>query len=139
MRGIGERVGAALGLPPLPSVLVNPRLPVPTPRVFAALGLERGAPAPFGAAVAISPGPGLGAALKTARNDLQPAAIAIEPTVAEVLTRLEALEGVECARMSGSGATCFGLFSSATATRAAAKVLRAKYRHWWVRAGVLGG
>ena len=137
MRGIGERVGAALALPPLPSVLVNPRRPVPTPRVFAALGLERGAPAPYGAAIAISPGTGLGAALKSARNDLQPAAIAIEPAVAEVLTRLEALEGVECARMSGSGATCFAIFSSPAAAARGARAIRAARPDWWARATIL--
>ena len=137
MRGIGERVGAPLRLPPLPSVLVNPRLPVPTPRVFAALGLERGAPAPYGPAVAISPGPGLGVALKLARNDLQPAAIAIEPTVAEVLVRLEALEGVECARMSGSGATCFAIFSSPSAAARGARAIQAARPDWWVRATIL--
>jgi 4-diphosphocytidyl-2C-methyl-D-erythritol kinase len=40
--------------------------------------------------------------------------------------------------MSGSGATCFVLFASTKAARAAAKSLRDKYRHWWVRATMLG-
>ena len=58
--------------------------------------------------------------------------------IADVLSELRGLPGCQLARMSGSGATCFGLFSSATAARAAGKVLRDKYQHWWVKAGVLG-
>ncbi|HMK71137.1 MAG TPA: 4-(cytidine 5'-diphospho)-2-C-methyl-D-erythritol kinase, partial [Xanthobacteraceae bacterium] len=56
---------------------------------------------------------------------------------AKVLGELRKLAGCRLARMSGSGATCFALFSSATAAREAAKVLRRKHPHWWVRAGTL--
>src|SRR5208282_6446128 len=72
-------------------------------------------------------------------NDLEDAAIALKPVIADVLSELRGLPGCQLARMSGCGAACFGLFSSATAARAAGKVLRDKYQHWWVKAGVLGG
>ena len=77
--------------------------------------------------------------LATQSNDLEEPAIALKPVIADVLTGLRGLPGCRLARMSGSGATCFGLFSSATVARAAGKVLRDKYQHWWVKAGVLGG
>jgi 4-diphosphocytidyl-2-C-methyl-D-erythritol kinase len=40
--------------------------------------------------------------------------------------------------MSGSGATCFALFSSAAQSAAAAKILRAKFPQWWVVETMLG-
>ena len=54
-----------------------------------------------------------------------------------VLTALRGLPGCQLARMSGSGATCFALFSGAAAAREAAKILRGKFPHWWVKATTL--
>jgi 4-diphosphocytidyl-2-C-methyl-D-erythritol kinase len=56
-----------------------------------------------------------------------------------VLSSLRALAGCELARMSGSGATCFGLFESRRAAIAGAQALRAQQPSWWVRATVLAG
>ncbi len=137
MRGIGERVVRCLDFPALPSVLVNPRVPVPTSKVFAALGLSRGATAPFGAPVMPKAGPDLFASLRAARNDLQGAAIAIEPKVREVLERLSRLEGVEVTRMSGSGATCFAIFADRAAAARGARRLRSERPDWWIRATYL--
>ena len=64
--------------------------------------------------------------------------MALAPVIADVLAALRALAGCSLARMSGSGATCFALFASAAAAQEAAKVLNAKYPHWWVQACVLG-
>ena len=140
MRGIGEQLSAPLSLPPLPAVLVNPGVALSTKAVF---GGWRPAAAPGAAldpaAVAkLTSRDPLLHLLATQSNDLQDAAIALMPVIAEVLAALRGLSGCQLARMSGSGATCFGLFSSATAARAAGKVLREKYQHWWVKAGVLG-
>jgi 4-diphosphocytidyl-2-C-methyl-D-erythritol kinase len=41
--------------------------------------------------------------------------------------------------MSGSGATCFGLFGSGRAAAQAARALRADHAGWWIRATALGG
>jgi 4-diphosphocytidyl-2-C-methyl-D-erythritol kinase len=41
--------------------------------------------------------------------------------------------------MSGSGATCVALFSTAADAILAAQTLSARHPHWWVRAGALGG
>ena len=140
MRGIGEVLSAPLALPALPAVLVNPGVAVPTKAVFAqwrAAGAAAVPPAIDAVATLASRDALLGF-LDTQSNDLERPAIAIAPVIGDVLAALRALPGCRLARMSGSGATCFGLFSSATAARAAAKTLRGKYQHWWVRAGTLG-
>ena len=71
-------------------------------------------------------------------NDLESAAIAVAPVIADVLTALRGLSGCGLARMSGSGATCFGLFSTAADAAAAARALAAKYPDWWVCETTLG-
>ena len=71
--------------------------------------------------------------LATTRNHLQAPAIAIEPSIADCLAALEKA-GARFARMSGSGATCFGLFASDDeATLAAAKLTR-DHPGWFVAA-----
>ncbi|MEA2998177.1 MAG: 4-diphosphocytidyl-2-C-methyl-D-erythritol kinase [Sphingomonadales bacterium] len=71
------------------------------------------------------------------RNDLEPAAIALAPIVGEALDRLRAAPGVTLARMSGSGATCFGLFGSGAERDSAAAAIRAERPAWWQLASCL--
>jgi 4-diphosphocytidyl-2-C-methyl-D-erythritol kinase len=148
MRGTGEVLSEPLALPRLFAVLVNPGVAVATRDVFAALNAP---PAPSGSAEAASGATqpwraalarggelaALLAALAQDRNDLEAPAIELEPAIAEVLSVLRGLPGCRLVRMSGSGATCFGLFESSAAARAAAQQLRAGYPAWWVRATVL--
>ena len=82
---------------------------------------------------------GLLACLAGARNDLEPAAIAIAPRIAEALRLLAPLPGCRLARMSGSGSACFGLFEEAAAATAAAREIASLRPSWWTRAGELGG
>jgi 4-diphosphocytidyl-2-C-methyl-D-erythritol kinase len=138
MRGAGERIDAPLALPPLFAVLVNPRVPVATAQVFAALGLapdawRSGAPHPDigGDEAAVVAG------LRHCRNDMEPAAIAIAPVIGVVLAQLRALPGCHLARMSGSGATCFGLFESCRAAARAATRLRGAQPAWWIKSTLL--
>jgi 4-diphosphocytidyl-2-C-methyl-D-erythritol kinase len=72
-------------------------------------------------------------------NDLESAAIALAPVVADVLLALSSQPHCELARMSGSGATCFAVFASAAAAIRAAEAIHAEYPNWWVRATALGG
>jgi 4-diphosphocytidyl-2-C-methyl-D-erythritol kinase len=76
--------------------------------------------------------------LRLHNNDLEEAAISLAAVVAELLAELRALPECELARMSGSGATCFGIFRTARAALAAARALRAAHPRWWVCATVLG-
>ena len=139
MAGIGDRIGPALGLAPLPAVLVNPRVAAPTPRVFAALGLARGEASGYGPPP--DPGPLDGADLISAlcegRNDLQASAEAIAPAISDALAALAAGACVRLARMSGSGATCFALYEDRHAAAFAARALRRAHPRWWVRATYL--
>jgi 4-diphosphocytidyl-2-C-methyl-D-erythritol kinase len=151
MRGIGENLSAPLHLPPLPAVLVNPRVAVPTADVFRALAAIRAKDSPRTAApdraaqlaeqgTDSSRAPSAGAlieALMQSRNDLEGAAISVQPIVADVLAALRDLPGCRLARMSGSGATCFALFDRADAPRAA-RALKATHPGWWIRATMLG-
>jgi len=139
MRGIGELLSTPLLLPPLPAVLVNPGVALPTKAVFAGWRpVAASATTLEPAAVAkLSSRDQLLQYVATQSNDLEGPAIALQPVIAKVLGELRKLAGCRLARMSGSGATCFALFSSATAAREAAKVLRRKHPYWWVRAGTL--
>ena len=108
-------------------LLVNPRVALATGSVFAAWdGKDRG-PLPEGPASRIA---GAG------RNDLEAAAIGRCPQVAEVLSELRE-SGADLARMSGSGATCFGLFRSHDVMRKALEKLALRYPEWWRLAGKL--
>ena len=129
MRGLGEIVDPLPGIPALHLVLVNPRVPVSTPEVFRALH-RRDNPGlpdpPEGADAAL-----LVEWLKATGNDLQPPAIRVAPVIADALAAL-ADAGAALARMSGSGATCFGIFPDAAAALRAAGSLAAARPGWWV-------
>ncbi|WP_370236004.1 MULTISPECIES: 4-(cytidine 5'-diphospho)-2-C-methyl-D-erythritol kinase [Henriciella] len=141
MRGEGERLEPANALPALPAILVNPGVPCPTGAVFNAYDKAGGGDGfrltdmpDFDTVESIS------AFLSgETRNDLEAAAINLVPTIGAVLERLHALPGNRLARMSGSGASCFALFSSLREAKAAEKALQASQPHWWVRATLLNG
>ncbi|MEO5338163.1 MAG: 4-(cytidine 5'-diphospho)-2-C-methyl-D-erythritol kinase [Magnetospirillum sp. WYHS-4] len=133
--GIGERLEPA---PPLPScwlVLVNPGLPVATPAVFGARVGPFGTPAPF--AETPRDARRFAALLKERGNDLAAPAIAIAPAIGDVLRALEASKGCLLARMSGSGATCFGLYEAAPEAERAVRDIAVAHPAWWVQAGPL--
>jgi 4-diphosphocytidyl-2-C-methyl-D-erythritol kinase len=141
MRGVGEILSAPLKLPALPAVLANPGIALPTKSVFAAWNdaASEALPLDVIAVAKIGSREEYLQLLGTQANDLESAATTVEPVIAEVLGALRALVGCRLARMSGSGATCFALFSSAGAAIEAANVLSSEYPHWWVRASALSG
>ncbi len=136
MRGIGEILSPPLDLPRLPAVLVNPGVAVPTRDVFAALRLGQGAVHGSGRT---NEKPESFESIARGRNDLEAPAIALEPVIADMLSELRSAPKCSLARMSGSGATCFGLFESGRAAEAAARALRERHPGWWVRATTFGG
>jgi 4-diphosphocytidyl-2-C-methyl-D-erythritol kinase len=135
MRGIGEVLSDPLDLPRLPAVLVNPGVAVATKDVFAALKLAPGVAASL--AKPSQPAPALMDQVANGRNDLEAPAITLAPAIADALAALRKLPGCRLTRMSGSGATCFGLFASTRQAAAAARVLRGAHPTWWARATVL--
>jgi 4-diphosphocytidyl-2-C-methyl-D-erythritol kinase len=141
MRGIGEILLPPLPLPPLPAVLVNPGVALPTKAVFAAWRPAAAAPLPHEVAAfaKLASAGELLQLLATQANDLEAPAITLQPIIGEVLAALRGLTGCRLARMSGSGATCFALFASAAAASQAASILRGRYPQWWVQPTTLGG
>lgn len=129
MRGIGEDL-SPVALPPFWMVLVNPGVPVPTAAVFAALAAKANPPLPN--PPAFPDAAALAAWLARARNDLEPPARALAPPIDEALAALTAQPGCALARMSGSGATCFGLFAAEAPALAAFAALRAARPGWWI-------
>jgi 4-diphosphocytidyl-2-C-methyl-D-erythritol kinase len=139
MRGIGELLSEPLNLPPMPAVLVNPGAALATKAVFA--GWKPGTPpAPLDqeALTKLSDRKALLQFLASQENDLERPAIALAPVVAEVLAAMRGLPGCAVARMSGSGSTCFALFTTAAEATIGAEILHAKYPQWWVRPTALG-
>jgi 4-diphosphocytidyl-2-C-methyl-D-erythritol kinase len=133
--GIGEEIAPAAGLPKSWLLLVNPRVATPTPAVFKA---RRG---DFSAAGRWSQPPkdfaDFAARLAQCRNDLAEAAISVTPQIRDVLSALETLPDCALARLSGSGATCFGLFAEERGARRAEQQLRASHPHWWILAAAM--
>lgn len=139
MAGVGDVLAPPLALPPLPAVLVNCRVAVPTARVFAALSLRPGEALPGPA----HPDPlplgrdALEQALRRLPNDLEPPAIAVAPEIAAVMELLARQDEARLVRMSGSGATVFALTQTCRAAAALAGRVRGERPHWWVRPTVL--
>ncbi|WP_430514307.1 4-(cytidine 5'-diphospho)-2-C-methyl-D-erythritol kinase [Pannonibacter phragmitetus] len=137
MSGIGEILAPLPPLPRIGLVLVNPGVAVSTPAVFRALEVRDNPPLPA-LPEAFSRREDLICWLEGTRNDMQPAAIALSPVVADVLAALEAHPAAEFSRMSGSGATCFALCAP-KAAQELAQDLRARHPGWWVEASEVSG
>ena len=140
MRGIGEALSPPLKMPKIAAVMINPGVAVPTKDVFMRLGLKPGGPVRRAVPARALPR-GLEdfvGYLAKHGNDLEPPAIEIQPVIARVLEGLRETKGCLLARMSGSGATCFGLYTSPRAAAAAAKSLSAAQPRWWVKATSFG-
>ena len=135
MSGIGELL-VPLALPAAWLVLVNPGVPVPTGAVFARLGSRDNPPLP--PVPVFADARALAGYLATQRNALAPPAREVAPVVGEVIAALGQAPGCLVARMSGSGATCFGLFAGEARAQAAATDLRRRAPGWWVAAAPLG-
>ena len=131
MEGRGEILRACEAMPRIPLLLVNPGVAVPTRDVFAGLtqrsGVELALPrGRFGDTADLL------RFLDTTRNDLEAPARALQPVIGEVLAAMMALPGALLTRMSGSGATCFGIFADDDCCRRAAGILKSAMPGWWV-------
>ena len=139
MRGVGEVVSPLPhALPTAHLVLVNPRVPLSTPAVFRGLARKDNAPMPADLP-RLKTVADLAAFLMMQRNDLEAPAQAAEPVIGTVKAALGAQPGCQIARMSGSGATCFGLFADPLTAAAAARAIRDARPGWWVEAAAIAG
>ncbi len=126
MGGIGEVLSPVSDFSALPALLVNPGVELATADVFRKLALARGArhSQPIASISEIA----------LWRNDLEPSARAIAPVIVEVLHALQQAPGNRRAFMSGSGATCVGIFSS---EEQALGAMSAMPPTWWSMATML--
>lgn len=139
MEGIGERVTPLIAWPGLHGVIVHPGAPVPTGPVFKAYDATE--------PVRLSPGKAMIAGtlddaidrLLMDGNDLQAPAIIQAPVIQDALDVIAAQPGVRLSRMSGSGASCFGLFETSDAAQRAATAIAQAHIEWTARAMVFGG
>lgn len=136
MSGIGEVLTPAT-LPALPAVLINPGVEVPTGPVFQALPSKTNTPMPDDLPV-FETVADCAAWLTSQRNDLEPPARDLAPEIDTVIDELNLAPECLLARMSGSGATCFGLFPDRDTANAAATLISSRNPVWWVEACVLG-
>jgi 4-diphosphocytidyl-2-C-methyl-D-erythritol kinase len=145
MTGVGETL-MPLSPPKMPCVLVNPRVPVATKDVFAALGLRHGE-LRIGVTDVMMQAPSWpedGGSLEewveafaASTNDLEAPAMKIQPLIGKVISALNSTNGAWLARMSGSGATCFALYENTVEAQRAARKIQQEQPSWWVHAGTL--
>ncbi|WP_169544588.1 4-(cytidine 5'-diphospho)-2-C-methyl-D-erythritol kinase [Sneathiella aquimaris] len=132
MRGIGEQVTPVANGPACSILLVNPGISISTPDIFNALTLSGNT----------SDCPGFEdldfeqfiEALRACRNDLQSVAVDLAPDIQTVLNKINDTEGCHLARMSGSGATCFGLYKTVPEAEKARAELLGSNPAWWALA-----
>lgn len=129
--GIGEGLTPVDNLPPFWLVLANPGVAVSTAEIFKALTVRSYAFAPT---ITASSARELAMRLDQTGNDLAAPAKAIAPIIMTAENALVATDGCLIARMSGSGATTFGLYASEESAEAAAKTIAQAHPTWWVKA-----
>ena len=140
MQGIGEVLTQVI-LPPVHIVLINPCEDVATAEVFAELDsrsdLADRDTSPLPEIPRLADAPALAGFLADLRNDLEYPALLLCPDIAGVIFELRERKGCLLARMSGSGATCFGLFADEDSAYWAARMIGQYRKGWWVQAGRL--
>jgi len=140
IRGKGEQMTPMPVLPAMHAVLVNPRLPLATGSVFAALRCGPASPPVQAPAPPELPDvPRLLCYMRARGNDLEDAAAKLLPAIAEIKASLAAQAGCLCAAMSGSGPTCFAVFPTRADARRSATAIAAARPDWWVECTVLDG
>ncbi len=140
MRGVGDELGPLLALPPLIGLLVNPGERLETKQVFSLMKIAAGSATGFGGHPELYPNmppDALIAALRKGRNDMESAACMLAPVIGDVLAVLSAARGCRLARMSGSGATCFGIFQDCRSAARARKAILRAHPSWWAKTCVV--
>ena len=136
VEGIGEKIFYTELIPEIPVVFINPLKPCPTTAVFKSFQGK------FHRPIAINEADftdyNFIDFLKKHDNALEEAAQRIVPDITNVLNTLNYSDGCRLARMSGSGATCFGLFDDENKSQKASQEISIQNPDWWVKAGKIG-
>lgn len=132
--GIGDEILVWPELPDFGVLLVNPLVPLSTREVYER-NTQFSTPSMMSAPKSQA---GWMSLIKATRNDLQSVAEMMVPEVSQIIADLQATHGVITARMSGSGATCFGLYPNLAEAQVAEAQLREQHPNWWIHAGKVG-
>ena len=133
MQGIGEVISPVSHFTPLYIVLVNAGVKVSTPLIFSQLNLQKGSPA-FDA---LEPFENVQSQdqwitwLENGRNDMQQAAMSQSEKIAQTLDAIDHTSNLLFSRMSGSGATCFGLYTNKQDAQTACDKIKRDHGDWW--------
>ena len=134
VRGIGEQMTPFHLRCSLPILLVNPGIGVSTPQVFSKLANKCNSSLVMHGTEALTDSESVVKLLSLQRNDLQEKARALVPEISQALMQIGKQHGCLMARMSGSGATCFGIFDSEENNTNAMTQINERFADWWVRA-----
>jgi 4-diphosphocytidyl-2-C-methyl-D-erythritol kinase len=136
VRGVGEQVSPwNIRGTKAHVLLAHPRKPLLTAHVYRHFSGAFDAPMP--APASVHGFAELVAYLKPLHNALQPAALQVMPEIGEIIARLERTQDCALARMTGSGAGVFALYSTACAAKAATQQIQAEQPNWWCVATAL--
>jgi 4-diphosphocytidyl-2-C-methyl-D-erythritol kinase len=130
MTGRGERFATVDSFGMFDAVLVNSGAPVATAAAYAGLHDRRGVGA-VKRPPRLTTMAALAEYLAPTGNDLEAPARALCPDIATEIAELEKTDAM-VARMSGSGATCFGLYADEVRARRAADMIKTEHPGWWV-------
>jgi 4-diphosphocytidyl-2-C-methyl-D-erythritol kinase len=130
MRGTGDELEPVNDLPRTWLLLANPNIPLPTAAVYKA---REGA---YLTQAPLNPMPAsaleLAEALSHRHNSLEAPALKLCEPIADVLDVLSAQAGCLLVRLSGSGATCFGVFETKEEAEKAKAHMRSQIGEWWL-------
>jgi 4-diphosphocytidyl-2-C-methyl-D-erythritol kinase len=135
-----EGTAPAPNLPHVAVVLMNPNKALPTPAVYKKFREGGFSFSPL-ARLTTTPAdtPQLITELKARGNDLYEPARQLMPEIGSIITVLQDTKDCLLARMSGSGATCFGLYATGEAAKQAGEKIRALHPEWWVTESFIAG
>jgi len=127
--GIGDIIEPLSGFPEIYMVLVNPLKHVSTPEIFQ-MGFDSyNEPVNHRSFDNIDQ---LVEFLAECSNDLESNAVKLVPEISDIIDIIKRQEGCRLSRMSGSGATCFGIFDNKANAKKASNYIRDKHPNWWV-------
>ncbi len=138
MQGIGEVITPVAAFPTCDVLLINSGHSVATADVFRGLQPPYSGPLVQPTTAGWATLSELTDFLQTTRNDLVKPALSLAPQISGVVAALSRSKGCKIARMSGSGATCFGIFESSEAAQTAAEIIAEGHPTWWIKQGKLG-
>lgn len=134
MRGVGEFLRPIAFDFPLYLLLVNPGVSVSTAAIFRARATRK---------AGFSPGRVLPDHIATldqlrdiissAGNDLEQDAFGAAPEIELALGQIRQGDGCVVSGMSGSGATCYGVFADLEAAHSQAGLISSSFPGWWVK------